>query len=124
METTNTILKEAIYNHVSEQRTPITASEVACAMCINTQKASALLHTLCYENRIKWAPYRGQKGYGIDKVIIKNAYNYGFNSTDTSITVDWEVINESTIEFETEKPISYKEKIFKTIYEILLDYFS
>ncbi len=123
MEATNNILKEAIYNHISTQREPITASEVACAMHVTTQKASALLSTLCYENRIKWVPYHGRKGYGVEETIIKSAYNYVSNNIDTSITIDWEVMNESTIEFKTEKPISYKEKIFKTIYEILLDYF-
>ena len=128
---TQDILKEAIYNHVSHQREPITALEVGCAMQISAQKASALLNALCYENRIKWVPYHSKKGYGIEKVIkgygldkVVIGYNYKTNNTDTSIKIDWEVVNESTIEFDTEKPMSYKEKIFKTIYEILLDYFN
>ena len=124
METTNDILKEAIYKHISYQHEPITTSEVACAMGITSQKASALLQMLCYEKRIKWRPYHGQKGYGIDKTIFKKVCNCEFNNINTSIAVDWEVMNESIVEFEIEKPISYKEKIIKIIYEILLDYFN
>lgn len=123
MEATNDILKEAIYNHILQQREPITASEVACAMHITTQKASALLSALYYENRITWIPYRGRKGYGIDKVVIKKTYDCVSNDTDTSIKIDWEIITNSDIEFETEKTINYKNKIFKLIYKILLDYF-
>ena len=124
MEEINAILKEAIYNHVSEQHRPITASEVACAMNITTQKASVLLNSLCYSDRIKWVPYYGKKGYGLEEVITKRAYDYVCNNSNTSIKIDWEVVTNSDVEFETEKITDYKNKIFKLIYEKLLDYFN
>lgn len=123
MEEMNTILKEAIYNHVSEQHRPITASEVACAMHITTQKASALLNSLCYSNRIKWVPYHSKKGYGLEEVVTKRTYDYVCNNSNSLIKTDWEVITDSDIEFKTEKITGYKNKIFKLIYEKLLDYF-
>ena len=123
MEETNAILKEAIYNHVSEQHRPITTSEVACAMHITTQKASALLNSLCYNDRIKWVPYHGKKGYGLEEVVTKRTYDYVFNNSNISIKTDWEVVTNSDVEFETDKSIDYKNKIFKFIYEKLLDYF-
>lgn len=124
MEEMNTILKEAIYNHVSKQNRPITASEVACAMHITTQKASALLNSLCYSNRIKWVPYHSKKGYGLEEVVTKRTYDYVYNNSNTSIKIDWEVVTNSDVEFETEKITDYKNKIFKLIYEKLLDYFN
>ena len=123
MEEINIILKEAIYNHVSEQHRPITASEVACAMHITTQKASALLNSLCYGDRIKWVPYHGKKGYGLEEVVTKKTYDYVCNNSNSSIKTDWEVVTNSDIEFKIEKITDYKNKIFKLIYEILLDYF-
>ena len=123
MEEMNTILKEAIYNHVSKQNRPITTSEVACAMHITTQKASALLNSLCYNDRIKWVPYHGKKGYGLEEVVTKRTYDYVCNNSNTSIKIDWEVVTNSDIEFKTNKSIESKKKISELFYKILFDYF-
>ncbi len=114
-------LKEEVYNHVAQQSTPITASEVALAVGISTQKASALLNSLCYEGLIKWEPYRTTKGYGTEDIFpYHNVKIVGDNNT-----INIEVTtknNDNTVEFTVEKE-SYKNKFLSLLYNIIYDYF-
>lgn len=116
-------LKEEIYHHILNQRFPITTSEVANAMNISSQKASALLTSLCAEQRIKWEPYHGTKGYGIHSICDNYVTKHVTKHSNTSIKIDWEVVTDSDVEFETDKSTDFKKKISELFYEILLDYF-
>lgn len=106
------ILKARILNELVNSSHPLTASAVALKIDCTSQKACALLHQLCYENKVEQIDIKKRNSWRKAYKVLKN------------LSVDWEVIPESVIEFEVEKPMSYKEKIFKIIYEILLDYFN
>lgn len=114
-------LKTEVYNHVAQQSTPITASEVALAVGISTQKASALLNSLCYDGLIKWEPYHTKKGYGTKDIFPYHDVNVvGDNNTiNIEVTVE---NNDNTVDFTVEKE-SYKNKFLSLLYDIIYDYF-
>lgn len=117
-------IKEGILNHLSYQNAPISASAVACAMNISTQKAVALLHQLCFEKRIKYIVRHSRKEYILKEKSFNNVYwplsTYNKNN---SINIEITVENENnTVEFTVEKE-SYKNKFLSLLYNIIYDYF-
>lgn len=117
------ITQEDIREHIENMSEPITATEIALAFNISFQKAKVLLMRLCSERSIKCVPYRTKTGYISADMISYYHYSISTNEDNNIIKVDWEVDDGNIIDFELDKPISYKEKIFKIIYEIILDYF-
>ena len=117
------ITQEDIREHIENMSKPITVTEIALAFDISFQKAKVLLMRLCSEGSIKCVPYHTKTGYISAGMISNYHYSISTNENNNSLTIDWEVDNGNIIDFELDKPISYKEKIFKIIYEIILDYF-
>ena len=125
MSNINDPLKEKIYKHISTINSPITTSEVACAMGITNQKASAFLKQLCFEERIIWKPYHSQRRYGLKETFAKHTSNSVCNENNNKIDIEIIVENENnTVEFEfnTTKE-SYKDKFLSLLYNIIYDYF-
>ena len=117
-------IKEGILNHLSYQNAPISASAVACAMNISTQRAVALLHQLCYEKRIEYVVRHSQKEYILKGKNLNNIYcHLSTYNKNNSINIEITVENENdTVEFTVEKE-SYKNKFLSLLYNIIYDYF-
>lgn len=113
--------EERIYTYLNRYYTkPKTTADIAYALGLTHQETQVLLNRLCLNGSIKCVPFYHNKGYTskVKAYVINLA-----DENNNSLTIDWEVDDGSIIDFELDKPISYKEKIFKIIYEIILNHF-